>query len=94
MSELPSGFDCDAPPEGWYSETEEYWILRPRSEYAYDAERGWLCVGGPGTDGIEFGLLQGRPGVFAYYPISGEYVQKAASFTELTRGWQSGVITV
>jgi hypothetical protein len=94
MSELPSEFDCDAPPEGWYSEAEQYWTIRPRAEYSYDPQRRWLCVGGPGVDGIEFGLLQGRRGVFAYYPISGEYVLKAASVSELVRGWRSGEITV
>ena len=45
-------------------------------------------------DGIEFGLLLGRKGVFAYYPITGEYEWKAASATALFRGWTSGEIVV
>jgi hypothetical protein len=87
MSDIPPGFDCDAPAEGHYSQHEQYWTVRPRSEYRYDSKRGWLCIGGPGTDGIEFGLLQGRKGVFAYYPISGEYVLKASTVTDLINGW-------
>jgi hypothetical protein len=94
MSELPPGFDCDAPPEGCYSQKEQYWTIRPRNEYRYDVQRGWLCIGGPGVDGIEFGLLEGRKGVFAYYPIGRDYVWKAASVAELMNGWLSGAVTV
>lgn len=94
MSGLPPGFECDAPLEGCYSEAEHYWTIRPRSEYRFDAKRGWLSIGGPGVDGIEFGLLQGRKGIFAYYPITGEYVLKAASACELFSGWLSGAIKI
>ncbi len=94
MNALPTGFDCDAPSEGFYSELERCWTIRPRQEYQYDAGRGWLCIGGPGVDGIEFGLLQNKHGVFAYYPISNEYVWKADSVSLLIEGWISGEITV
>jgi hypothetical protein len=94
MSTLPPEFDCDEPPEGCYSQTEHYWTIRPRSEYTHDAQRGWLCIGGPGVDGIEFGLLRDQRGVFAYYPITGEYVRKADSVAQLMSGWLSGDITV
>ena len=94
MGDLPAGFQCDAPPEGFYSEAEQYWTIRPRSEYRYDPESGWLCIGGPGVDGIEFGLRQGQAGVFAYYPITGEYDWKAASVSELIRGWLGGQISI
>ena len=94
MNELPPGFECDAPPEGCYSPSGQHWTIVPRTEYNYDAERGWLRIGGPGVDRIEFGLLRGREGVFAYYPIEGEYVLKAASATELIAGWLGGTIKV
>ena len=94
MSGLPPGFECNAPEEGCYSPVEQYWTIRPRVEYKYDAERGWLCIGGPGVDGIEFGHLQGRPGIFAYYPIGDEYMLKAATATELFSGWLNGEISV
>ncbi len=57
MNQLPPGFECDAPPEGCYSPSEQYWTIRPRAEYKYDAGREWFCIGGPGVDGIEFGLM-------------------------------------
>jgi hypothetical protein len=94
MTELPPGFECDAPPEGCYSKAEHQWTIRPRVEYKYDAQRRWLCIGGPGVDGIEFGLLKGQKGVFAYYPIDGQYVFKASTATELISRWLSGAITV
>jgi hypothetical protein len=94
MSELPPGFECNAPAEGCYSPTDQYWIIRPRVEYRYDAERDWLFIGGPGVDGIEFGVLRGRKGVFAYYPIEDDYVLKAASAAELFRDWLTGKVTV
>lgn len=94
MSELPPGFECNAPIEGCYSPAERYWTILPRAEYRYDAERGWLCIGGPGVGGIEFGVLRDRKGVFAYYPIDNEYLLKAASATDLFTGWWSGEIKV
>jgi hypothetical protein len=94
MSELPPGFNCDAPEEGYYSPLEQNWTIRPRKEYRYDILKGWLCIGCPGVDSIEFGLLQGREGVFAYYPIEGTYILKAGSATELMQGWLSGAIRV
>ena len=45
MSDLPEGFECDAPPEGCYSSTERNWTMRLRAEYKHDAEGDWLCVG-------------------------------------------------
>jgi hypothetical protein len=94
MTEVPPGFECDAPAEGYYSQAEQFWTIRPRSEHRYDSKRGRLCIGGPGVDGIEFGLLQGRRGVFAYYPISGEYVLKSATVADLIAGWLSGAVNV
>jgi hypothetical protein len=94
MSELMPGFDCDAPPEGYYSQTDQYWIIRPRNKYRYDTQKDCLYIGGPGVDGIEFSLLKGRKGVFAYYPISGDFIWKAGSVTLLINGWLSGDITV
>jgi hypothetical protein len=94
MNDLLDGFDCDAPPEGYYSGAEQCWTIRPRIEYTYDTQRGWLWIGGPGVDGIQFGLLKGRKGVFAYYPIGGDYVWKADSVSKLMVGWMNGEITV
>lgn len=94
MNALPLDFDCDGPSEGFYSESEQYWTIRPRREYHYDAGRDWLCIGGPGVDGIEFGLLLNKNGVFAYYPMSNQYVWKADSVSLLIAGWISGEITV
>ena len=94
MNELPPGFECNAPAEGCFSPTDQYWIIRPLAEFRHDEERGWLCIGGPGVDGIEFGVLREKEGVFAHYPIEDEFVWKAASAKHLFTGWLSGEITV
>ena len=93
MTEIPDGLDLhDAPPEGYYSDYIQYWVIRPQAEWEYDAEREWLCLGGPGVDGLEFGIRKGQAGVFAYYPIDDDYVQKAPSVPELIRGLLDGSI--
>lgn len=86
--------ECDAPIEGYYSETDQYWIIRPKPEWAFDPERNWLCIGGPGVDGIEFGYLKNKSGVFAYYPIDDEFVFLAKTSSELVSGWIRGKINV
>ena len=92
---MPNGFDVpDAPVDGFYSTVEQYWTIRPPSEWEHDPDRSWLCLGGPGVDGIEFGVRKNTPGVFAYYPIDDDYVLKADSVPELIRGWRDGTITV
>ena len=84
----------DAPVEGYFSEEEQYRIIQPEGEWEYAPARKWLKLGGPGVDGIEFGYLEGKSGVFAYYPIDEEFVHIANSASELLRGWANGTITV
>ncbi len=85
---------CDAPDNGFYSASDEYWIIRPNHEWEHDSNREWLCVGGPGVDGIEFGYLKGKSGIYAYYPIVDEYSFLADSADELIKGWIESRITV
>ena len=92
---IPADFDVlGAPVEGFYSELEQYWTIRPQAEWVYHPDRQWLCLGGPGVDGIEFGVQKGVAGVFAYYPLEGDCLLKADSVPELIRGWCEGTITV
>jgi hypothetical protein len=95
MEKIPQGFDLlGAPVNGFYSQAEQYWIIRPQSEWEHDPARQWLCIGGPGVDRIEFGLRQGQVAVYAYYPIDDEFIEKAASVPSLIQGWFDGSITV
>jgi hypothetical protein len=81
------------PASGYYSELDQFWILRPVLEWVLHEEEAWLDVGGPGCDGIAWALRRGQDGVFAYYPIGGEFVWKAVDAPSLIWGWQDGKIT-
>lgn len=95
MNIIPDDIDLhNAPKEGFYSESEYYWTIRQETEWEYDPNREWLCLGGPGVDGIEFGIRRGFAGVFAYYPIEDRYELKAESVPDLIEGWCEGRIKV
>jgi hypothetical protein len=48
---------------------------------------GFLVVGGPGADGILYGLKPNDPQVFAYLPIDQEFLPVASSIPELPAKW-------
>lgn len=82
------------PREGYYSEAEYNWLLRPSDKWEIRDEGAWLEVGGPGVDGISFALRRGEEGIFAYYPFDGEFVWKAKDGESLVAGWIAGTIKV
>ena len=77
-----------------FSSADQYYIIRPSSEWVYSKERSWLCIGGPGVDGIEFGIKMHECGVYAYYPIDNEYTLMADLAEHLYEQWISGKISV
>jgi hypothetical protein len=88
-----SAFRTAVPREGYFSETEQNWLLRPAAEWML-RDDAWLEVGGPGVDGISFVLKKEEDGVFAYYPIERAFVWKAKDGASLISGWIAGTITV
>jgi hypothetical protein len=89
------GFAVHLIPEGgFYSTTEQNWLLRPSADWKLHEEGSWLEVGGPGVDGISFALRKECGGVFAYYPLGREFVWKAKDGASLISGWVDGSITV
>jgi hypothetical protein len=82
------------PASGHYSQTSQFWILRPVAEWDLHEDDGRLDVGGPGCDGISWALRRGEAGVFAYYPIDAEFLWKAADAASLVSGWEGGEIKV
>ncbi|MFC7339685.1 hypothetical protein ACFQY0_21045 [Haloferula chungangensis] len=83
-----------APIEGVFSDAVQYWLIRPIEEWLQDSNRDWTCIGGPGVDGIEFGVLDGSEGVHAYFPIEGEYRRLAGDVPTLIDEWEAGRIVV
>jgi hypothetical protein len=47
-----------------------------------------------GCDGIHFGYRDGQSGLWACYPIDGEFKFMADNVTELVEGWSSGNLSV
>jgi hypothetical protein len=87
-------FSADLATLGHYDELSQFWIIRPFSSVYEDRENQFLVLGGPGVDGIKFGFRHGHSGLWAYYPIGGEFKLKAQTIAELVEGWCSGELSV
>ncbi len=86
--------EIGAPEAGCFSDTDQYWTVRPVAEWTRDERRRWIQIGGPGVDGIQFGFLERETGVHAYYPYEDRFERIASSVPELITGWVSGAIKV
>jgi hypothetical protein len=80
--------------QGYWDEPGQYWYIEPVERIYEDPERTFLLIGGPGVDGIEWGYRRFESGVWAYYPMDGEFVWLAATAEALLQGWLSGTVTV
>jgi hypothetical protein len=89
----------DLAQNGHFDSDAQYWIIVPLAETEELANSsgsalGFLRIGGPGVDGISFGYRKGKPGLWVYYPLEGQFVPAAASVQDLLRTWCSGELTV
>jgi hypothetical protein len=87
-------FGSQALAQGVWSETEQLWLIVSAREVAERVEDGFLVIGQPGVDGIEFGYRRDRDGVWAYYPMEARYELLAPDTQALVDGWFSGTIKV
>ncbi len=80
--------------DGRWDEAGKYGFIysRQQARISKDGER--LYIGRAGVDGIEFVFRRGSPGIWAYYPIDGDYMLKADTMTSFEEGWRAGEITV
>ena len=80
--------------KGRFDDVGKYGFIysRDQARTSEDGER--LYIGRAGVDGIEFVFRRGSPGVWAYYPIEGDYMLKAENIATFEAGWRSGEITV
>jgi hypothetical protein len=79
---------------GHWDESGQFWLIVPIAEVEEHSDIAFLQVGRPGVDGIGFGYRAGLDGLWAYYPILGEFELKAATVGDLVEGWESGAIAV
>ena len=87
-------FDSEQFTRGVWRESEQLQLIVATDEVVERTDLGFLVVGRPGVDGIEFGYRKGHDGIWAYYPISGEFASIAPSVGTLIEGWFKGSITV
>ena len=78
------------PREGYFSDVEQYSTLAPVIEWELHDKGAWLAVGGPGVDGIRWAVRRSQKGLFAFYPIDGEFVFVAENGPDLISKWTSG----
>jgi hypothetical protein len=79
---------------GYWDEPGQYWYFWPAERVVEDTEREFLVVGSAGVDGINWGYRKGHRGLWAFYPIDGEFALLAPTFEQLVDGWLSGRLTV
>jgi len=92
-----SGADYFSSPfahSGYWDELSQLMLIEPVDDIEKDSEMGFLQIGRPGVDGIGFGYRKGCPGIWAYYPMEGEFSFLCSSVVELVEDWESGRITV
>jgi hypothetical protein len=79
---------------GYFDETSQMTIIYAAADLAEHSELGFLAVGRPGVDGMEWGYRRGESGLWAYYPIGREFMYLAPTVAALVDGWYSGAIVV
>ena len=77
---------------GWWDEDAQYWLIEPAARMVEDVALRFLDIGGPGVDGIRWGYRRGRAGVWAHYPIEGEFVRLADTAMDLMDRWRAGTL--
>ncbi len=82
------------PKNGYFDPKSRYWIIRNKDDWEFDKKRKFLIFGGPGVDGLEFGIRQDLEGIWVYYYIDNEFVKIAESVADLIEGWTTGRISV
>lgn len=94
------GYSCiDYFADGWaekgfYDEVAHYWVIEPMRELSAERRNKFFAVGGPGVDGIRFCYRYGHDGLWAFYPITQEFLAVAKSVNELVEKWLTGELTV
>jgi hypothetical protein len=83
-----------APREGVYSQLEQYWTVRPVDDREKIDFPGWISIGGPGVDGIQFCCHTENGGIYTYHPIERRFELVAETVADLVDGWQAGRIKV
>jgi len=77
---------------GRYDEEGYAWFVLPVEDVYINDESGGLVIGSPGVDGIEFCFRPNHSGVWAFYPINGEWLHVADTMKEFESKWTANEI--
>lgn len=95
---LSENYDCTGYlskyENGYYQEDAFLQLILPCAEAYINNDDNRLVIGRPGVDGIEFCYRMHNSGIWAFYPIGGEFVKKADTIDQLVQGWLDGSIVV
>src|SRR5690242_8588724 len=87
-------FNSDVFVRGVWSPSAQLWLIVAAKEVVEHADIGFLVIGRPGFDGIEFGYRRGFDGIWAHYPIEDDFRLVAPDVSALVEGWLSGAISI
>jgi hypothetical protein len=80
--------------KGFYDQPNSLQLILRLEDSRIDADRGDLVFGHAGVNGIYFCFRQGLEGVFAYYPITDEYVAVSPTIGNFLQRWNEGSLTL
>jgi hypothetical protein len=87
-------FQSPLSETGWWDSEGQCWYIDRAENIREDPLRDFLIIGRPGVDGIEWGYRRGRSGIWAHYPVEGDFRLVADSVSALRGGYGSGRVTV
>lgn len=94
------GYSCvDYFSDGWaengfYDDAAQCWVVEPLRDLSSEHRDGFFAVGGPGVDGVRFCYRYGHNGVWAYYPLTREFVRVADNLNQLVEKWRAGQLAL
>ncbi|MFL6658282.1 MAG: hypothetical protein ACJ8GW_09435 [Massilia sp.] len=95
-----SAYQCDEYfnghwwQSGHYDEYAQMFMIVPLSEAYESAGLAFFSIGRSGSDGIDFGYRKGLIGIWAFYPIEGDFKFMAPDIHSLVDDWCSGKLFV
>jgi len=93
-------YDCaDYFEQGWwehghFDEYSQTLVIAPLQEAYEEKAAEFFAIGRSGGDGIDFGYRKRHSGLWAFYPIEGNFKFMASSVEELIQSWCGGKLSV
>lgn len=78
----------------YWDESSQHESIWPADRVYEDSDFESLAVGGPGVDGKTWGYRSGHSGLWAWFPIDGEFVALSPTAEALMQGLLSRAIKV